>query len=246
MKKALTLCGMVLAAAVTTPAMAMPPYAPMSLLPSASAQAVNGLSNATILIVRHAEKPDSGRGLSNAGDMRALAYASYFSNLDLSGAPVHIASLVAAIDTKSSARSRLTLEPLSEKMGMLISQPCAEKQVHKLVSWLRDQPGHVGATLIAWHHTKIAKLLAAFGEDPAAVLPGGHWPNDVFDRVIVLHFNAAGKLIPSDTKVVQEPNSVNNVVWKAMAHPTVRPFLPFLQQAEAAGGGAGDEQIAER
>ncbi|WP_459697093.1 hypothetical protein [Acidisoma sp. C75] len=236
---------MALAAAMTTPASALTLDAPVGLSLAQPAYTQNGLSNATVLIVRHAEKPGFGPGLSDAGDMRALAYAQYFKSLAIGGAPVHIDSLVAASDTPSSARPRLTLEPLSQEMGVRIAQPCAETDVHQLVSWLRSRP-QPGTTLIAWHHTKISKLLAAFGADPKSVLPGGRWPNDVFDQVVVLRFDAGGKLIPGQTRLLQEPNSVNNVVWKAMSHPTIRPFEPFLMQSAAVTPPKADEQLAAR
>jgi len=41
--------------------------------------------NTNILMVRHAEKPDSGRDLSVTGQERAQAYAVYFQNYVLNG-----------------------------------------------------------------------------------------------------------------------------------------------------------------
>jgi len=38
-------------------------------------------ANATIYLIRHAEKPPSGKGLSPAGQARANAYVQYFQNL---------------------------------------------------------------------------------------------------------------------------------------------------------------------
>ena len=40
----------------------------------------NGLSDATVLIIRHAEKPPTGAGLSRAGEQRAQAYVQYFKD----------------------------------------------------------------------------------------------------------------------------------------------------------------------
>src|SRR6266699_3494061 len=39
------------------------------------------LRNATVLIIRHAEKPETGKHLSPAGVSRAQAYVSYFKSL---------------------------------------------------------------------------------------------------------------------------------------------------------------------
>src|SRR6516164_11509611 len=68
------------------------------------------LSDATILIIRHAEKPLVGTGLSAEGEVRAKAYVSYFQNFRIGSKPIHLDYLVAADDSEHSQRSRLTLE----------------------------------------------------------------------------------------------------------------------------------------
>jgi len=236
MRMALTACGLALAAMVS-PASALTLDGPMPGGFVEHAPAVNGLSNATLLIVRHAEKTGYGTGLSPAGDMRAQVYARYFRHFTLNGDRLQIDSLVASKDTDTSARPRLTLEPLSIETGMEIAQPCADHAVGQLVAWLKQQPANE-TTLISWHHTKMAKLLAALGADPETILPKGKWPSDVFDWVVALRFDAQGKLIPSATEVVREPATVNDVVWKTMAHPVIRPFnddaVPVIHATELA------------
>ncbi|HEX3982229.1 MAG TPA: hypothetical protein VHX12_00910 [Acidisoma sp.] len=185
--------------------------------------AVNGLSDATILIVRHAEKPADGTGLSPAGEMRAQVYANYFQDFSMSGMPAQITELVAAEDSDKSDRPRLTLEPLSAETGMVINQPCPDHAVKTLVAWLKTRPAHQ-TTLVSWHHTKIGKLLAALGADPEQLLPNGHWPNDSFDWVVALRFDREGKLIPGSAHVIHEPAAVDNVVWSVMDHPTISPM----------------------
>ncbi len=243
MRTALTACGLALAAMIS-PASALTLNASTGTPMVQPEQVQNGLSNATVIIVRHAEKTGYGKGLSAAGDVRAMAYVNYFKTFALNGEPMRINALVAAEDTKRSARPRLTLEPLSQQMGMNIHQPCTETAVHQLVDWLRARPAE-RTTLIAWHHTKIPMLLTAFGVNPENVLPKGHWPNDVFDWVVVLRFDSQGKLIPGATRMVQEPSSIDNVVWKAMSHPTIQPLGKFLQQASAQDSSTGDE-VASR
>ncbi|MCG2991082.1 hypothetical protein, partial [Escherichia coli] len=76
-----------------------------------------GLADATIAIIRHGEKPDSGTGLSPAGEKRAQAYSAYFQHLTLDGRPFRPDTLIATADSKNSARERLTLEPLSQALG---------------------------------------------------------------------------------------------------------------------------------
>ena len=76
--------------------------------------------NTNILMVRHAEKPDSGNDLSVAGQERAHAYAVYFQNYVLNGTLLGLDYIFATADSSQSQRPRLTMEPLAEAMGMKI------------------------------------------------------------------------------------------------------------------------------
>jgi hypothetical protein len=219
MRVVLMACGLALLP-MMSPAGAMTPQRHLSW---ASVVPETGLSNATILIVRHAEKPLHASGLSPAGQMRAELYAQYFQQFELDGRPIHIDALVAAEDSYKSSRPRLTLEPLSIETRMSINQPCPDRAVGELVAWLKQRPADQ-TTLVSWHHTKIAKIMAALGADPAAFLPNGQWPDDAFDWVVALHFDQHGHLIPSASRVIHEPAGVDDVVWSVMSHPTIRPL----------------------
>ena len=72
---------------------------------------------AQILLLRHAEKPDSATdmGLSTRGQLRAAALAIYLPTVF--GRPSH---LVSAAQSKDSNRPALTLKPLSEALGIPI------------------------------------------------------------------------------------------------------------------------------
>jgi hypothetical protein len=156
----------------------------------------SGPANATVLLVRHAEKPDSGPGLAPAGEARAAAYVSYFEHFRIAGAPARIDTLVATADSANSMRPRLTITPLGKALGLPVQQPYADQDVKDLAAWLAARPGHV--TLVAWHHGKMPKLLAALGADPATLLPGGVWPSDTYDWVIELRYDAQGHLTTAD------------------------------------------------
>lgn len=182
-----------------------------------------GLRDATLLIVRHGEKDGLGRGLSPAGKMRALAYAEYFERFELNGKPIRIDALVASQDSHKSERPRLTLEPLSKQLSLVIYQPSPDHEVRDLVGWLKSRPAGQ-TTLISWHHGHIPALLQALKVNPADVLPGGLWPSDAFDWVIVLRFDAIGRVIVDDTHLIKEPDGVNDTVWAAMDHPSIRPM----------------------
>lgn len=161
------------------------------------------LANATVLIVRHAEKPDEGSGLTAQGLARAQAYAHYFHPFVLDGHAVEMGVLYAAFDTKGSARPRLTLEPLSKATGLALDLRFSSDDPAALVKHLRDE-AHAQPVLICWRHKRIPALLEAFGADAGTLLPQGKWPDAVYDRVIVLHFDAAGHLDRQSS--VQEPD----------------------------------------
>jgi hypothetical protein len=92
-----------------------------------------GLADATVLIIRHAEKPDSGTGLSSAGEVRAQAYVGYFQHLTLNGIAFRPDTLIATADSKNSARERLTLEPLSRALGIPLDLRFDNKDIAGLV-----------------------------------------------------------------------------------------------------------------
>jgi hypothetical protein len=161
------------------------------------------LANTTVLIVRHAEKPAEGSGLTPQGVARAQAYARYFHPFMLDGQSLEIGALYAALDTKNSARPRLTLEPLSKATGLALDLRFSSDDPAALIAALRNE-AHAQPVLICWRHKRIPALLAAFGADAGVLLPDGKWPEDVYDRVVVLHFDGAGHL--DVQRIVQEPD----------------------------------------
>jgi len=165
-----------------------------------------GPASTTLLIIRHAEKPadktNGGPGLTPAGEARAKSYADYFRNFRVDGAPVRIDTLIATADTPNSARPRLTIEPLSRAIGLKIQQPFGDDDVKGLARWLANGPPN-RTVLIAWHHERIPKLLAELGADPNMLIPGGTWPPRTYDWVIVLRYDADGRL--SLSKRIIEP-----------------------------------------
>ncbi|BFI97208.1 MAG: hypothetical protein RSP_27180 [Rhodanobacter sp.] len=162
-----------------------------------------GLSNVTVLIVRHAEKPASGNGLSPQGEQRAQAYASYFDPLQIDGQSLLPGRLIATRDSKASMRPRLTLTPLSQRLGLPIEQPYADADVDKLAKSLRKD-NTAPVVLIAWHHGHIDQLIEAFGGDPKAITGRKTWPGDVYDWLVVLRFDARGRLDAARSERVQE------------------------------------------
>lgn len=162
------------------------------------------LANNTVLIVRHAEKPDDSTGqpgLTEAGRHRAEAYSKYFQPFKEDGMKLKISALYAGADSEASIRPRLTMEPLSKASGMPLNTTIGTKDPEALRSLLRTQP-HGDTPLICWRHGQIPALLTALGAAPGSLLPSGKWPDEVYDWVVVLKFDAQGRL--QSQKLVRE------------------------------------------
>lgn len=160
-----------------------------------------GLADTTVLIIRHAEKPASGPGLTPEGEARAQAYVGYFEHFSVDGESMVPNALFAAADSKSSMRPRLTITPLSQALSLPIDDPFSDKQSKDIAEALRTQ-AHGDHVLIAWHHGEIPKLIHELGGDSAALIPGDKWPSDVFGWVVVLQYDHKGRL--SSSQVVHE------------------------------------------
>jgi broad specificity phosphatase PhoE len=161
------------------------------------------LKDAVILIIRHAEKTASGDELSPEGYQRADAYVNYFKNYQVDGKPLKLDYLYAAADSKNSKRVRLTVEPLSKATGLKLDNRIANKKFQEMVDELHAT-SHGHEILICWHHGQIANLVRALGADPETLLPKGKWPDDVFNWVLELHYDDNGRLIPAETKRINE------------------------------------------
>jgi hypothetical protein len=156
--------------------------------------AQNYLANNTVLIVRHAEKPASGTGLTPLGEARAQFYVKYFKPFQEEGLSIPVDCLYAGADSQKSIRPRLTLEPLSKATGLPLHLNVGTKDPEALVLELKTE-AHSQHPLIAWRHSEIPALLTAFGISPEKLLPNGKWPDDVFDWVIVLTSGPNGQIV---------------------------------------------------
>ena len=165
----------------------------------------SGLANATILLIRHSEKPASGRELNQAGRTRAQAYARYFTPFRFSGQSLNLDTLIAGADSERSMRPRLTLEPLSHTTGLPIDSSFPTTNSRALAKALR-KIRYGSAILICWRHNQMASLLTALGADADQLLPSGKWPTEVYDWVILLRYNATGQLTTQQR--IQQPNPI--------------------------------------
>jgi hypothetical protein len=192
MKFILFFCGL-LAVGIATAIFAKPPP------PDEKSGALN---NAVILVIRHAEKPAKGPDLNAAGEARAAAYVDYLKNFTMDGKPLKLDYLFAAADSKESNRAHQTIEPTSKSLGLSIDSRFEDAQFAKLADEIRTQP-HGQNMLVCWHHGEIPQLVKALGADPNLLFPKGKWPDEVFNWVIALRYNADGRLF--EAKRINEP-----------------------------------------
>jgi len=155
-----------------------------------------GPKNAVVLIIRHAEDADSGKGLSPVGTTRADGYAKYFRNFTVDGKPLKLSYIFATRDSRNSHRPRLTIEPTAQEFGIAIDSQFKNKQFLDLADKIRGLPPG-SEILVAWHHGKISRLLQVLGADAKELLPNGKWPDDEFGWVIQLRYDKDGRLFES-------------------------------------------------
>jgi broad specificity phosphatase PhoE len=168
-----------------------------------AAEAQEGPKNSVILIIRHAEDPANGHGLSARGEQRAEAYINYFQNFTVDSKRLEPNAVVVAADSKQSHRPRLTVEPFAKAAKLPIDSRFANKQPADLAVALRaNYQGKV--ILVCWHHGQIPTLLRALGGDPGTLLPNGKWPRTVYDWVIMVSFDENGRVIPESTRRISE------------------------------------------
>lgn len=166
-------------------------------------------SNANVLLIRHAEKPDQGTGLAPAGQARAQAYVAYFQNYAIGGNAIQPQYIFAAADSDESHRPRLTVTPLAQALGLAIDDKHKDKDYQKVADDLLAHAKYDGGnTLVCWHHGEILDLAAALGAS-AQTLPASSnwptkWPGDVFGWVLQLVYGADGKLVPAQTVCLSE------------------------------------------
>ena len=167
------------------------------------AHAQEGPKNVVVLIIRHAENPPTGHGLSPRGEQRAEAYKDYFTNFTLDSKRLEPQAVFAAKDSKKSHRPRLTVEPFAKAAKLPIDTRFGSNQSDHLAAALRaTEQGKV--VLVCWRHGVIPDLLRALGEKPKKLLPNGKWPDSVYDWVIMLSFDQNGRLIPETSRRINE------------------------------------------
>jgi len=169
-------------------------------------------ANLTIYLVRHAEKPPTGTGLSAAGEARANAYVNYFQNLvDSSGKTIKWDFLFASGESTQSDRPFLTIEPLAQAIGKTIDPDYKDKHFSKLVKFIQENPAKQfdnSNILICWHHGEILDLAKSLGAECNNLPPGSNWPlswpGTVFGWLLKIYYKSDGTLHHNQTRAINE------------------------------------------
>ena len=147
-----------------------------------------------VMIIRHGEKPDGSHpgidasgnqddsSLTEVGWNRARRLVDLFDPAQGSPRPglARPTAIYAAGANKNGEgqRTRETVTPLADKLGLPVNTSFGNGDEKKLVKQVTAQPG---PTLISWQHGEIPAIADAF---PAVTpTPPSNWPDDRFDVV---------------------------------------------------------------
>ena len=176
-------------------------FTPAAFAGDLGSQPCDALKNTTILIIRHAEKPETGTMLTATGYERARDYVGYFNHFQIDGQPLHLNHLFCTADSKGSERPRLTITPVSQALKLRLDNRYSSKDALKLDQDIRSH-SYGKELLICWHHGEIPNLLEGLGANPTELLPHGKWPENVFGWLIELRYDETGRL--HETRVIHE------------------------------------------
>ena len=152
------------------------------------------MSKKTILIMRHAEKPDDPHdpNLTEAGRDRAQRLAQYVP--EFFGEPPKF--LFASSASKHSRRPIETLEPLATASQLQIDSTYADQDYGALAHHLRHSESFNDVlTVVCWHHGNIPNLMHAL--KAASTDYPDPWKHDVFNLMLKVD------LSPDKTPVVK-------------------------------------------
>jgi hypothetical protein len=154
----------------------------------------------TIMLIRHAEKPDDEDGgvdqkgkpdkhdLIVRGWQRAGALVQFFANPRDPNGPIKPPATIFATEPSSQTASKRPLDtvtPLAEFLSIDIDSDITEGAEQDLV----DQAvASTGVVLIAWHHEAIPKIANLILQNQTAPQK---WPGDRFDVVWIFSRAAA-------------------------------------------------------
>jgi hypothetical protein len=176
-----------------------------------------------VMLIRHGEKPDGSEpgvdangneddsSLTALGWDRARALADLFDPAQGDPRPglARPTAIYAAgaNDDGEGQRTRETVAPLAERLGLPVNTDFGKGDEEKLVEQVTAHPG---VTLICWQHGELPDIADAFGS--VTPTPPDDWPDDRFDVVWTLTKTADGwrfaqlpeLVLPQDTETTIE------------------------------------------
>jgi len=174
-----------------------------STTPTLGAMAGSVAPSTLVMIIRHGEKPDDSNpgidaqgnqddsSLTEIGWNRAHRLVDLFDPVH--GPPQPGLTRPKAIyaagpnDNGEGARTRETVTPLADKLGISVDTRFGKGDEEALVEHVIAQPG---PTLISWQHGEIPAIAEAFPS--VTPTPPAQWPDDRFDVVWTLAKTAHG------------------------------------------------------
>ena len=149
---------------------------------------------ATILIIRHAEKPPDespSTELSPEGKERAKALHQLFEATDKRPNPFPRPDFIfAARNSKQSQRPVETVIPLAKELHLPVNADYSNEDFPKLAEEILRHSKYAGKTiLICWHHGTIPELAHQL---KASGTPNS-WKGTAFNRVWQITFDEEGK-----------------------------------------------------
>lgn len=192
-----------------------------------------------IMLIRHAETPrEGGQGVDRHGRpddqalgiegwQRAGALVRFFAPLEGQTAHAHLEAprhLVAARQDASStsSRSRDTLAPLAEALGLPVDDDW-EAEAVALPALVRHLRGLDGAVLVACPHEALPTLASELLHKPEAP---ARWPDDRFDMVWVIErvgLSPSFVQVPQRLLAGDRPQAIPRRVAGATARTAGRP-----------------------
>jgi broad specificity phosphatase PhoE len=155
-----------------------------------------------VMIIRHGEKPEGdapgidANGNEDDGSLTEVGWDRAHRLVDLFGAAPGLprAGLArpsavyaaGANDDGEGARTRETVGPLTDKLGIAMDTSFGKGDEEELVERVVTEPG---PTLISWSHGSIPDLAEAFPN--VTPTPPSEWPDERFD--VVWTFTKTGK-----------------------------------------------------
>lgn len=171
--------------------------------PAAAPTSVTATPRTVVMIIRHGEKPDGSEpgvdatgdeddsSLTTVGWERAHRLVGLFDPAqgDPQRGLARPTTIYAAgaTDGGEGQRTRETVAPLADALGVPVSTDYGRGEERKLVKDVTAQPG---VTLISWQHGGITDIAEAFPH--VTPDPPQEWPDDRFDVVWVLTRTADG------------------------------------------------------